>query len=223
MKLVDFDKSSASLLVFATRLATEAPLFDSTSNHFQQWNYRYTSNLFQRLKDSVEFDNIVVMNMHDQSKDIAEALYCDVMPHAHHTCEAIRTSTESLHVNSKSVLVYRDLAYGAKKKSLVEIETQHRLDAVTDAVQKYQQDTLHLTSMDFKRKCLSPETLEILLEKSLEYERMLFPEVFDSPLGEADLRSDFERKAAYELCELDVEATLGEAVWQEFFKNLMIS
>ena len=85
---------------------------------------------------------------------------------------------------------------------------------MTAAIKNYQTETLGLSSEDFKLKCLSPDMLQRLLEKSLEYEKTVFPE-----LDGSDLRADFEKQATTKLCIIDVEHTLGRSEWKEFFKN----
>jgi len=194
----------------------EQNVVDFITNNTSHVPDMYTFPLVQRLEK--EFDNVVLMNMHDKSKDF----FCDAMPYAHHTCKAIRESADKEKVLNSSVdFIYQDLAYGAFKKGLVAIKTDSKMNEVAKAVKLFQERKLGLRSSDFIMTCPSSETKKILLEKSLEFEKSLFPEWFSSPLGEAKLRSDFEKKARSPiLCAVDADAVLGEKVWQDFFETL---
>ena len=114
--------------------------------------------------------------MHN-GKDNNEELYCEVMPNADRTCEALRTAEfDSTDTNVHKVLIYEDLAYNAFKQGLIDIENNQQLEAVSGAVQEYQEVTLGLTKYDFPLICLSPEVKDWLLDVSLTIEETLLPE-----------------------------------------------
>lgn len=93
------------------------------------------------------------------------------------------------------------------------------MSVFTAAIKKHQEETLGLTKDDFKLKCLPPEILQLLqllLNKSLEYEKALLPE-----LDGSDLRADFEKQAASKLRIVDAEFALEKPGWKDFFNNFM--
>jgi hypothetical protein len=48
--------------------------------------HKYVLSVIPRYKKY--FSNVVVVNMHDQSMDLSERFYCELVPHASKTCEA---------------------------------------------------------------------------------------------------------------------------------------
>eukprot|EP00539_Tryblionella_compressa_P012301 CAMPEP_0178823106 /NCGR_PEP_ID=MMETSP0746-20121128/4959_1 /TAXON_ID=913974 /ORGANISM="Nitzschia punctata, Strain CCMP561" /LENGTH=140 /DNA_ID=CAMNT_0020484677 /DNA_START=96 /DNA_END=518 /DNA_ORIENTATION=+ len=90
---------------------------------------------------------------------------------------------------------------------------------VIKAVQKYHEETLNLTSKDFKRACLDADQLALLWKKSLNFERALV-ELGMPSSGENALKADFDKLAKSTLCKLDVELTLQDEAWGSFFRAL---
>ena len=179
----------------------------------------YTTEVVSRVRKY--FDNVVTINMHDDShRDNIEKFFCEAVPDAKRTCDAVVHSEEVIHTNTGRDLIYEDLTYAAsKKRLLISITTDDEMKMVSNAVQKYQEKTLNLTKYDFDMNCLPPETQEWMLDKSLEIERLLFPGFFNSPKGEADLRADFEIKSKYSLCKIDANTTLQKREWKKFFQK----
>ena len=135
---------------------------------------KHTYSVFDKTEK--HFDHIELVNMHN-GKDNNEELYCEVMPNADRTCEALRTAEfDSTDTNVHKVLIYEDLAYNAFKQGLIDIENNQQLEAVSGAVQEYQEVTLGLTKYDFPLICLSPEVKDWLLDVSLTIEETLLPE-----------------------------------------------
>ena len=182
----------------------------------QEIETKHTYNVVDRVEK--HFDHIELVNMHNE-KDNNEELYCEVMPNADRTCEALKTSESDMIKNGHKVLIYEDLAYNAMKQGLIDIHTDHQLQEVTIAVQEYQEETLGLTKYDFSLICLSPEVEDWLLDVSLTIEETLLPEFFKTPLGEEALRASFAEQAKTGLCKLDVDAALSDDVWIDFFLN----
>ena len=163
------------------------------------------------------FENIEVVNMHNE-KDNNEELYCDVIPNADHTCEAVK-NFEVPKTNGHKILIYEDLVYHANEQGIIQINTDEELQSMSIAVRAYQEETLGLTKYDFPLICLSPEVEEWLLNTSLMIEEALFPEFFKSPLGEEALRASFAEHAKTDLCTLDIDKALSDEVWVDFFSN----
>lgn len=64
----------------------------------------------------------------------------------------------------------------------------------------HQKVTLKLTDYDFDVACLDRAVLDSLLEMPLEIERLIVPDFFTGPLGESELRADFEKQVTSSLC-----------------------
>jgi hypothetical protein len=175
----------------------------------------YTAALFERLTTQFSRDQIFIINMHDNSITPDEALYCHAMPDAARTCSAIKVG--SVHRNSHSDTVYGDMVYGAYRAGLI---NSHNVDekVAMIAAKRHQNEILNLSDDDFPRKCLSEDAKKALLQKSLEYEKALFPEAFQEM--EKDLRSDFEEAVGTYLCEYDIESILANGGWKELFRSL---
>jgi hypothetical protein len=188
--------------------------------HADHQNFGYTLPVVQRLQK--RFRNIVVVNYHDNSYGgLSESFYCHVLPNAQHACDVVRRSPNATRSNERSELDYSNLAYGAFRAGLVQIDSQKRLDQVTSACQNRQKNILYLTAADFPRICLPSETLELLWNMSLAYEQALFPDASESKyLGAHSLRKDFDEASKTSLCTVDVQAILADLKWQEFFRSL---
>jgi hypothetical protein len=188
--------------------------------HADRQNFGYTVPVVQRLQK--RFHNIVVVNYHDKSfGGLSESFYCHILPNAQHSCDMVRKNPKTTRSNQRTELDYSNLAYGAFKAGLVHIDSQTRLDEVSLACQNFQENVLHLIAADFPRKCLPSETLEQLWNISLLYEQAIFPDASESKsLGEHSLREDFDKNSKMSLCTLDVQATLADLKWQEFFRSL---
>ena len=178
---------------------------------------KHTYNLVGRVEK--HFENLELVNMHNE-KDNNEELFCEVMPHADRTCEALKSNEDEIYYNPRVELIYEDLAYNAMKKGLIEIANDQELDAISSAVQEYQEETLGLTKYDFPLICLSPEVEEWLLDTSLMIEETLLPEFFKTSLGEEALRASFAEHAKTDLCKLDVEEAFIDDLWIDFFTTL---
>ena len=179
-------------------------------------DFTFSSSVVERAEKY--FENISIVNMHTDG-NFNEDFFCDVMPRADNICNAVRNEEEGIYENLHTDLIWQDLAYAAWKKGMVNVKTDEDLKKVTQAIQEYQEDTLHLTKKDFPMICLSPEAEKWLLQVSLEAEEKLVPEFFKTPLGKEGLLAEFEEKSKFDLCKIDSEKTLEDRTWVQFFKN----
>ncbi len=177
---------------------------------------KYALALLQRVEG--RFDKVKVMNYHNKSASVEESFFCDAMPHASHTCDAVRSRKFSMQVNPSPTLDYHDLAYGAMKAGMIEINTDGKMRNVAIKIKRHQEQTLKLRSSDFERVCLPTDILEKVWQLSLSTESMLFPEQVNSTKD--DLKFDFDKATRTTLCKLDVEKILGKDEWQSFFEQL---
>ena len=183
----------------------------------------YTAQLLSRLEAVFDKKNIVVMNFHDRAEDLTQAFFCSAMPDAQNACKAAKTRAKKREQQNRSVktLEYSRLVRAAYVAGLVPtVQTPQDMKSLTLAAQEYHRSNLNFAA--FKLKCLPPNDLARLLEKSLHYEKLLVPEFFESPDGEQDLRSNFHRQANSTLCEVDVDTVLKERSWKHFFTSFQL-
>jgi len=193
-------------------------LYDELNSErkMQEYEMSHTYEVMHRYKQV--FDNVTIVNMHD-TKNLTEGFYCDAMPDAKTTCENVKKSNDVTSNPSKH-LEYMVLLNEAKRRGYIKRTPKSKEYKVAlEKVQKHQEETLKLSSDDFAMKCPPPKVLEKLLAKSLHFEKQIVPEFFSSPLGEAALRADFEKKSTRKLCSIDIEAILETPDWREFFKS----
>jgi len=205
------------------RSTTYFPAFHEMKTFFNSDNDDvYTFQVFQRYKRF--FDNVAIMNMHDKSKDLTESFYCDTMPHAEHTCNKVKSMKKVKSNSSKSnaYMALRTLALAAKEKDYIDLKTEKDIQFAMEQIQNHQENTLGNSVNNFKFICPSKEQYDILLQKSLQFEKELMPDFFASPIGEAELRSHFEETKA-KMCSVDHEEIINSKEWIEFFSSLKTS
>ena len=178
--------------------------------------------LVQNLRIYFEEKNIVIRNFHEDSKDekLVEKFFCRALPDATHTCNAIRLEEHKIpRTNIANLdLDYRYLVIGAIQAGLVVLG---RLPANPfKATQNHQEITLNLTSSNFRRICPKPDVLDRVWNITVTMERFFYPETVNDKDHQAELRADFDIASSTSLCKLDVQSTLKEATWQDFFKFL---
>ena len=210
-----FYKQNTRTRGFSDTPKWERSVLDFATNYIRKVPRHYITELEKRLREKFDDENIIVMNFHDMTKGGPHAtLYCDPTLNMPHTCEAIQNEEEVPHENNKGEinLDYSDLAYGAMKASLVRIDSNEKMNQVATAVRDYHKSAHNSTA--FKRVCLPQADLDKLLNMSLTYEMKYFPEQVDS------LKSDFEKLANTTLCKIDVDHTLKDTQWRDFFRAL---
>jgi hypothetical protein len=187
-----------------------------SESHDLQAQFHHTAQLQGRIEQQFGGNNIIVFNFHNKTwSSPAEAVFCHGSLNTVHTCHATRN--ESVHANRAKDLAYEDLVFAAANASLIKINTDEEMKHIANAAQSYQEKTLNKTSNDFPKICLSPEDKKVLLDKSLELERRVYPETFS--LMEIDTRLDFEAASQTSLCDIDVDGTLLNDEWIQFFQR----
>jgi hypothetical protein len=188
----------------------------------------YTYSVVGRWKEY--FSNVLVYNMHDTTSKIVEEFFCDAMPNATNTCDAVvnrMSKNGEKHFNpSIHTLVYSELAYTAYQMELLTVvdESNIHWDDIIDKIQQRQEIELGLNSTEFSA-IICPDTtiLDAILEKTLMVENEMFPDFFQSNQGEIVIKEKFEQAKTDpdKLCSIDVKRVLVEDFgWREFFKSL---
>lgn len=188
---------------------------------------RYVNGFYEIYSDY--FSDVILFNIHDTT-DLVSDFYCTVIPEAETACEVAKARAEAAaedeehenHTHSslnKSVaLDYDRLVRAAYRAGLLgeDVTLQEALDAVV-----YRQETILEASIhDLPLVCMSGDTLDMILDMSLEAERTFFPDWFASPFGEDDLRARFESATLTKLCNVDVNRVLEDEGWRDFFRSL---
>ncbi len=191
---------------------------------------KYTVALVERLKR--KFGNIVVMDMHDQSKGgPAKSFFCHSVSLFPKTCDVIRSEeTKQTLKNSSIELHFIHLLAGAVKAGFLSQEKASARSVETSVKRKVNE--VEEARGPMKMKCLMPETLQEMWEKSLRYRRTLFRSTSrtitnpttlkDDGLTEEELqmKSEFELAAKSSLCMVDVDDALSTPEWKEFFESI---
>eukprot|EP01082_Thalassiosira_pseudonana_P012313 g11053.t1 g11053 contig48:41235-42609(-) len=201
-KITDTVKWNTSIIDFAE---SHVGIYNANSS-------QYTPFVVDRLK--TKFDNIVVANYHDKSEgELDESFFCNIMPNATHTCNAIRSQTKHVKFNAKENIDYSDLAYGAKQAGLVEINSDQDMRRFAKKIEDHHEKALN--GAPFRRECLPSHVLEEIWNITLTSEMWMLPSSTDTAL--AEMRADFEIASNTKLCKVDVRKTLSDPSWIQFF------
>ena len=168
------------------------------------------------------FPDVALFNMHDNTDNFVADFYCKMIPNTANAC-TYRTDEglEKQALNVGHPLQYQFLALAAHSEGLVK-NTTSILDVIA-AAKKRQEVDLNLTANDFPHECLSVEQEESLLNRSLQFEKHLLPEWFESPRGEVEHRAKYavalqKRK----FCSVEAFEVLKDEDWRNFFLSLKI-
>eukprot|EP00591_Stephanopyxis_turris_P001482 CAMPEP_0195509500 /NCGR_PEP_ID=MMETSP0794_2-20130614/2417_1 /TAXON_ID=515487 /ORGANISM="Stephanopyxis turris, Strain CCMP 815" /LENGTH=520 /DNA_ID=CAMNT_0040636733 /DNA_START=176 /DNA_END=1738 /DNA_ORIENTATION=- len=199
------------------------------SNVKSWWEKKYTRQfhegihtpaVFERYRQV--FDDVSVLNMHDGSQEVVDNFFCEQVPNATFACQALRDLTENQRQpnwNAGASTAYDELAVAAYLSGFVNGGNISRQE-MRDRIQERQEGKLNLTANDFPKDCLSEDMLDQLLKQSLLAEQMVLPSFYASPLGEEDLRRQFQVAATSTLCAVDVKKVLADSDWIAFFKSV---
>lgn len=198
-------------------------------NHY---NNMYTYGVVQRWKQY--FNNVKVYNMHDTSKEIIAEFMCEAIPNAPNACEEtttrLRNKGELVFNPSTGALVYSELVYAAYQMGLLNVSgfddnnyNETLWKEIISMTQNRQEIELGLKSHEFLEiLCPEKSVLDRILELSLDVERELFPEYFQSEYGEPVIRQQFdsEKRDPRKLCSVDAKSTLeNDSGWRAFFMS----
>jgi hypothetical protein len=170
------------------------------------------------------FPNVSVIDMHNLKATgigdrYLEHLVCRVLPSAVNTCQAVRAGRIGDSTKNPSVSFHYDmLAVTAHQTEIYKGDSSR--SHVASAIQRRQEDLLRLSSNDYPLQCFSNETVARLLNLSLKTEQNLFANDWTAE-QESEHRAGFAaalQKGKY--CSIDTSATLKDAGWQSFFREL---
>jgi hypothetical protein len=202
---------------------------------------------WQRWMKQSHFHDITIANMHGANEHaFLHYFVCDILHEAKELCRLMSTSSDETIVNtaaSKQHLHWDHLAVAAYQKGWINGGTKNNQDsngdnctaattttvsrvAAREALQRYYNSIGLYKVGDFNTTCVSETNMDMLLNRSLQYEYETLPDFFHSALGEPILRSDFTKsRSKTKFCSIDVEATLGQhhdEWWRDFFASIIV-
>ena len=193
--------------------------------------YRYADHLMEEMQKNPELTSAVFnmhLPIHKANTSLVSTFVCDeaILPNATNTCGYVREqdhkkSTETVKNPSQS-LFYDALAVAGYQKFLKQTKKPpfHRHRVALDA-QSFNEETLHQGPLDFPLLCPTKDELEPLLDLSLSLERQIVPEFANMHGVEAEHQASFwqmyEKK---KFCWIDVDATLQNETWVNFFQKM---
>lgn len=173
------------------------------------------------------FDNVYVMDSTQtpaakgDGDPLLEHFFCNVIPHAPETCQAIRQGTWKFQVaGNPSVSLSDDiLAVAAYRAGLINngkpVRGHRRV--TRDGIRGY----LHKLPPDYELplKCWSQAKLDRLEKLSLRLERQLFVESWTPQRDEAHRQGFAKTVGKKKFCDVDPDATLKQRRWKAFFDS----
>ena len=167
------------------------------------------------------FPDVTLFNMHDNADNFVAYFYCKMIPNTTSACKYRTDEGLEKQANVGHPLQYQFLALAAHSEGLV-TNTKSILKVI-EAARKRQEVDLNLTANDFPLQCLSVEQEERLLNRSLQFEKHLLPEWYESPRGEIEHRAKYaEALEKRKFCSIRAFEVLKDEGWRNFFLSLKL-
>jgi hypothetical protein len=177
----------------------------------------------QKNKFEKHFPGVKIFNFHQDPDNLVGGFYCNVFPGPQsHACEHRRRigTPHSTNRNLSGSHNYDMLSVAAFQSSLIKSRDLPR-PAVAEAARRYQEEVLNLSDKDFPLICMSPQQLSKLLETSIEFERRILPEWFQTPQGEQQHRAQFDKYVSeHRFCSINAKEAIRDEKWRKFFQSL---
>lgn len=164
---------------------------DTGEDEIVRW-YRYVDQTIAALRrGGIE---PFIWNFHGDTH-VTNALFCDVIGNAPHVCNHSRSRAVLPHANKKEsgLQFYNDIVWHAAVLNITGLDMINQTRAEASAkLMHYHQAVLNRTIHDLPmRVCPSNDRLQVLLDQSLDLEKHLLPDVYDSPHGKDELVENF--------------------------------
>lgn len=157
------------------------------------------------------FDSVSIVNIHSPV-NLMTNVFCNVIPHATHSCTRSKIEKETGKANPSIPLWPKAVSEEARFQRL----TFENVETLANDITEFASTINYAVPL----KCLLPQVQQSILDKSLQYEKDLVPDFFQSPLGEGILRQEFEAAVqAKKFCSVDVAQVLEDERWQSFFQK----
>lgn len=162
-----------------------------------------------------------VLNFHSE-RHITCSFYCDIVPDTPHTCQQCLeggTAGGKFNSNSASMTAYNDIVYQAAQRGLISVEQQQKTTIYNLTQELAQQH--QLTGGGFNSlplKCPSEAKLTKLLDKSLAFEKLVFPDWAETMV---DQHTDIFWERINDYCAVDTEPLLkAKTSWEQVVEAL---
>ena len=183
-------------------------------------NFYYVDTVISKWKDIFP---VKILNYHAPGY-ITQKFACDILPDALNTCEhtSSRSVTVDANIRSSSTGPYSSIALAAYNNRL--IPKNAKRSEIVEKMEEYLDRKVGLLYRHLPfEECPPGHELEMLLNISLNFERALMPEWYQSPGGQVAHRESFWRLAneKREFCSVDVEAVVSNKTsWEEVLNYL---
>lgn len=135
-----------------------------------------------------------IWNFHGDTH-VTNALFCDVIGNAPHVCNHSRSRANLSHANKKEsgLQFYNDIVWHAAVSNIAGLDMVNQTRMETSVkLMHYHQAVLNRTIHDLPmRACPSNARLQVLLNQSLDVEKHLLPDVYNSSHGKDELVENF--------------------------------
>jgi hypothetical protein len=158
--------------------------------------------------------NVSVLDI--ETKEQITEFFCDLLPHANHTChhhQSLPLSVPTLNAKDSGRVNYDSLAILAFQRNMLKkSQTRSYLRA---RIKKFNEDVLHHGPDDFVLDCLDSGQEELFLQESISHARAAgFMNMDDA------VRSDFAKaKETKKFCSINAWIVFHQKVWQDFFRG----
>lgn len=205
----------------AVRAEEKYPSFvewiDERYHHFSEV---HATKEVDRYRESDKFESVEMINMHEET-GLLEALFCNHVPFANATCDAIRKGEiKPMKTNHGRTHEYDRLATKAFLRG--KLKNYHTAIAYKVA-RKFEklvaERQIFAEPSAYPKKCLNETFLEKLLQTEMEQEIKYFPKWYVSQGGDEGLRKDFGDNQE-KLCSMDDERLLASGTFDSIFEEL---
>lgn len=185
-----------------------------------QWSY--TDHLVNSISPYLP---VRLLNMHDDLS-IRSTFLCRVLPHAPNACRQSQLDDAEkgeLHSNKESSLLFYDaITTEAADRGWFEKKKFDR-HQVGLALRDYHEKERGGSTRDFPVICPNSTQLEILLERSLVKERQILSREVADSMRDEHIAGFYTAVEKSKFCWIDVEKTLEDAHWKQFFSEIISS
>jgi len=185
-------------------------------NNYEENKSRSSLALYESYKEV--FNNVIVMNFHDEKQPLLLDFYCNAIGGLKHMCGHLLIQKNGLHKNKSVVLEIKEIIQLARTKNMLEknINEKEALIEITS----FMQNELKIDMSDLPSECIDDAILEDILQYTLHQEKTLFPAWFEEIGGETKLREDFEGFKKTSSCGIHTEAILEDIRWIELLRGM---
>lgn len=168
-----------------------------------------------RYMRSNKFESVDMLNLHN-GVNLLENLFCNYVPFANFTCEAIKNEDEKPQISNQGHdHDFERLATEALHAG--KLKDYHT--AIAKKVTR-QFKTLMPDDRAYPKQCLNKTFQNDLLQAEKELEKEYFAKWYESQGGEQGLIEDYEKNAKAKMCSMNVELILSSGMFDRYFAQM---